>query len=125
MNQSIEVQIEEYEDRLKQAMLESDITSLDELLAPDLTFTNHLGHLMTKQDDLNAHQSGTLKISNLILSDQVIKMYGDIAVVSVQAHIIGSFAGVVSESDFRFTRVWNKTPGNTWQVVVGHSSIVA
>jgi len=33
-------------------MLKSDVNTLDELLSSDLVFTNHLGHLMTKQDDL-------------------------------------------------------------------------
>ena len=125
MEQSIEKQIVECESRLKLAMLQSDIAILSELLAPDLTFTNHLGQLMTKQDDLDAHKSGTLKINEITLSNQKIKIYADVAVVSVQAYIFGSFADIVSKSDFRFTRVWNRTSSNAWQVVVGHSSIVA
>ena len=125
MNQSIEMQIEACEERLKQAMLRSDIAELDELLTSDLIFTNHLGLLMTKQDDLAAHQSGTLKINEIIFSDRLIKIYGDVAVVSVQTRISGSFAGVESESDFRFTRVWSKTKSDNWQIITGHSCIVA
>jgi len=93
MNQSIELQIEECEDRLKQAMLQSDISVLDELLASDLVFTNHPGKLMTKLDDLEAHESGMLKITEITLSDQKIKIYSGVAIVSVLAHISGSFAG--------------------------------
>jgi len=125
MNQSIELQIEECEERLKQAMLCSDVSALDELLSPDLTFTNHLGQLMTKQDDLEAHESGMLKINEITLSDQKVKNYGDMVAVSVQAHILGSFAGVMSKSNIRFTRVWSKASSEDWQVIVGHSSIVA
>lgn len=125
MNQSIQMQIEQCEDRLKHAMLLSDVSALNELLAENLIFTNHFGRLMTKQDDLRAHESGTLKINEITLSDQKIKIYGDVAVVSVQAHISGDFAGEVSEGDFRFTRVWSKAPSGAWQVVAGHSSIVA
>ena len=124
MNQSIEKQIEECEERLKQAMLQSDVSALDDLLAPDLIFTTHLGQLMTKQEDLEAHRSGMLKINTLILSHPKVKIHGDVVIVSVQTHISGSFAGVESESDFRFTRVWCKSPSETWQVVAGHSSIV-
>lgn len=125
MKLSIEAQISACEERLKQAMLTSDVSELDALLAPELIFTNHLGQMMTKRDDLEAHQSGTLSIDKITLSDQTIKVYGDVAVVLVQAHILGRFAGIVSESDFRFTRVWCKTsPGGSWQVMIGHSSLV-
>ena len=124
MNQSVESEIEECEDRLKQAMLQSNISMLDELLSPELAFTNHLGQIMTKNDDLNAHESGELNIIEIILSDRKIKIYTEIAVVSVQAHIVGSFAGEESESDFRFTRVWNKASNEAWEVVAGHSSII-
>jgi len=124
MIQPLEIDIQRLEDRLKQAMLVSDVSTLDELLAPDLIFTNHLGQLMTKQDDLQAHQSGVLKIKDISLSDQKIKIIGDVAVVTVRAHIIGSFAGEVSESDFRFTRMWSETSNDNWQLVVAHSCIV-
>ncbi len=125
MNKSIQIQIEACEERLKQAMLQSDVFTLDELLAPNLIFTNHLGYLMTKQDDLEAHQSGMLEISEITLSGQKIIIHDDVAIVSVQAHILGGFAGKISEGDFRFTRVWSKASCNTWQIIVGHSSIVA
>lgn len=124
MNPSIAMEVEECEQRLKQAMLQSDVSALDDLLAPDLMFTTHLGQLMTKQDDLEAHRSGVLKIKMLNLSDQKINIYDDVAVTSVHAHISGTFAGTGSEGDFRFTRVWRKSSNKTWQVVAGHSSIV-
>lgn len=124
MNQSVELQIKECEERLRQAMLQSDLAALDALLAPDLIFTNHLGRLMTKQDDLKAHESGILKIEKLSLSNQKIKVNEGVVVVSVQAHVSGSFNGEASESNIRFTRVWSKTSNGYWQVIVGHSSIV-
>ena len=117
--------IKEYEERLQQAMLQSDVNALDELIAPDLIFTNHFGHVMAKPDDLEAHRSGVVKINTLTLSDQKIKLHDDMAIVSVQARIIGSFNGIESESDLRFTRVWSKTVDNHWQVIAGHASIVA
>jgi len=113
MDPSVESRIAEYEERLRLAMLESDITTLDELLSPDLVFTNHLGQLMTKQDDVDAHQSGMLNISMISLSDKKINIYNDVAVVSVQAHIIGSYAETTSDSHFRFTRVWIRMANDT------------
>ena len=125
MSRPTYLQIEAYEERLRQAMLKSDLSALDELLAPDLIFTNHLGHLMTKNDDLEAHKSGALKIDEIKLSDQVVKVSGNVAVVSVQAYIAGKFGGEASESSIRFTRVWSKVSSERWQVIAGHSSLVA
>jgi len=124
VNQAIEMQIIEHEEKLKHAMLQSDVSTLDKLLASDLIFTNHLGQLMTKQDDLKAHESGMLKIDKISLSDIKVLMNSAISVVSVQAHIVGKFHDKVSENNFRFTRVWRKVSNDTWQIIAGHSSIV-
>lgn len=125
LNQSIKTLIQQHEERLKHAMLLSDLVVLDELLADDLVFTNHLGHLMSKADDLGAHQSGKLKIDKIDLSEQEISVLQGSAVVTVQAHIIGSFAGEASENDFRFTRVWLEIAEGQWQVIIAHSCLVA
>ena len=105
-------------------MLQSDVADLDELLAEDLVFTNQLGHVMSKADDLGAHESGILKIDRIDLSGQEIKLIQDTAIVTVQARILGSFAGESSENDFRFTRVWAKTADKQWQLVVAHSCLL-
>ena len=124
MNHSTEIQLIQCEERLRLAMLQSDISALDQLLSPDLVFTNHLGGLMSKQDDLQMHKTGIIKISEATLTDQKINILGEVAIVTAHACITGSFAGVESQNNFRFTRVWNKTGNNTWQVIAGHASIV-
>lgn len=48
-------QIKRSEAELQQAMLDSNVKALDRLLDDDLTFTNHLGMVLGKQDDLTAH----------------------------------------------------------------------
>ncbi len=124
MNRKIEVKIKEYEQRLCQAMLKSDVSGLDKLLSPGLIFTNHLGMILTKEDDLKAHETGVLKIFSINLSDQKIITHGDVVIVSVSANILGCFAEDKSENDFRFTRVWRKQSDGNWQIIAGHSSIV-
>lgn len=125
MNKAIEKQVKEREERLRNAMMGSDIEALDELLSDDLIFTNHQGGVMTKADDLEAHRSGFVKIDNIELSDQRIKVIGDsVAVVTVQAAITGIFGGQKADSVLRFTRVWQKVSQDTWRIITGHSSIV-
>jgi ketosteroid isomerase-like protein len=125
MGNVVETEILEAEERLRQAMLGGDVSVLDALLAPELIFTNHLGQVLGKEDDLNAHRSGLVKITELAPSDRQVLIKADVAVVSVQVHLAGSYAGVAAEADFRFTRVWARSTDETWQVIAGHSSIVA
>ena len=124
MSKPMETQILEVEEQLRVAMLHSDVNALNELLAPELVFTNHLGHVLGKQDDLSAHQSGSLEITELTPSEQYIQLNGDIAIVSVRMHLSGSYAGTASNGDFRFTRVWARSSSDTWHVIAAHSTMV-
>ena len=125
MDNAVETQIAEAEERLRQAMLGSDVAALDELLGPELVFTNHLGQVLGKADDLDAHRSGIVKIDELELSDQRVIGQGNVAVVSVQVRLSGSYAGARAEGLFRFTRVWAQGTDGAWRVIAGHSTIIA
>jgi len=70
MAQHSQVKVVELEERLRQAMLHSDVAALDALIAPELIFTNHLGQIISKQEDLAIHQSGALKLRELTPSEQ-------------------------------------------------------
>lgn len=120
-----EDQIVGAEEKLRLAMLSSDVSALNELLAPDLIFTNHLGQRLSKMDDLEAHHSGALMVSVLEPSDQHINFATDkVAIVSVRVHIVGEYAGEPAGGDFRFTRVWVQTETGNWQVVAAHAGVV-
>ena len=117
-------QIQILESRLIEAMKTSNAQELGILLADDLIFTSHTGLMFTKQDDLDAHRSGNIKIYDIIASEQIIKPKGGIAVVSVLLEISGSFFGNTEVGFFRFTRIW-KEAGEGMQVVAAHSTQVA
>ena len=117
--------IQEFESRLRNAVIHSDIAELDKLLAEELIFTTHLGRLIRKSDDLAAHQSGLVKIDEWIPSDEHMIIVDGVAIVSVQMQISGVFNGAPSKGLFRFTRVWKESPDGTWKVVAGQSTLVA
>ncbi|WP_419655494.1 hypothetical protein Dvar_45800 [Desulfosarcina variabilis str. Montpellier] len=112
------------EDQLKTAMIDSDVLVLDQLLSDDLIFTSHLGQIMSKQDDLEAHRSGFVKINSIEQAEQHIQLHDDMAIVSVLSRIQGEFGGEQSETDLRFTRIWQKSKNDSWQVIAAHSSAV-
>jgi ketosteroid isomerase-like protein len=118
-------QIQELEGRLRSAMLTSALDELDALLADDLLFTDRLGALWGKQDDLTAHRSGVIRIGALSASQERILVLEGAAIVSVLLEISGIFAGQEASGAFRFTRVWAQAASGQWQVFVAQSTLVA
>jgi ketosteroid isomerase-like protein len=125
MQSPLQAQIVAVEDQLRGAMLSSNVAALNELLAPDLIFTNHLGQLLSKSDDLAAYSSGVLKIAALEPSEQTVKVLGEVAVVSVRMQVSGTYKGAPANGDFRFTRVWARSQQEQWQIVAAHSVLIA
>ncbi len=125
MNITGENQIINAEECLRQAMLASDVTVLNELLAPDILITSHLGELLEKQDDIGAHESGLIKINELEPSEQHIQIHGEVAIVSVRMKITGSYNDSPANGDFRFTRVWAVSSSGSWHIVAAHIGKIA
>lgn len=117
-------EIIELEEKLRLVMLTSDVSVLDELLSKDLLFTNHLGMLISKEDDLRSHSNSEFVFKSLILSDIKYIIEENSAVVSSKSEICGTYNGQPANGSFRFTRFWHKNTGK-WQVVAGHSSVIA
>ena len=109
------------EERLRLAMLNSDLKELDLLISPELLFTNHNGLLVSKEDDLYAHASKIFEFQSLDLSHTKIRLFERMAIVSVKADIKSLYHGKPAKGEFRFTRIWSKTKDD-WQVVAVHSS---
>ena len=119
-----ESEIIEAEELLRLAMLNSDVNTLDKLLANELVFSNHLGQVLGKQDDIAAHQSGKFRIEVLTPSERRIQVIGNVAIVTVKVHLVGSYEDTDFDNNLRFTRVWHLSSSNTWQIVAAHSSVV-
>lgn len=117
-----ETEILAAEERLRLAMLHSDVAVLDELISPDLIFTSHLGQTVGKQDDLDFHRSGLFKLDALTPSEQRIRLCDDVAIVSVLMQLSGRFAETPFSECIRYTRVWSASKTGPLQVIAGHAS---
>lgn len=113
--------IEALEEKLRNAMLASDVSVLDELIADDLVWTMHTGMVVDKQFDLDAHRSGLFRFTKVDISDRQIHHYGDCTVVTLKAELAGIYGEQAFSDAYRFTRVWVKRQ-NRWQIVAGHVS---
>jgi len=111
----------ELEEKLRLAMLTSDVKVLDELISDKLLFTAPTGDVVTKEIDLNAHRSGVQKITDLELLEQKIQPYDNFAIVTAKMSIKGTFNNFPIDGIYCYTRFW-ANPDNKWQIVGGHVS---
>lgn len=125
MTMSVEADIDEHEERLRRAMLAGDVAALDRLLGDDAIYTDHGGRRVGRRDDLAAHASGLLRVERIDrLAPALVRVLGDVAVVSVAVDLAGRYAGAPFAGAFAYTRVWRRSDDG-WQVEAAHASAVA
>ena len=121
---NLESEISLLEEQLRTAMLRSDLSALDALIADDLLFVGPDGSVIGKAEDLELHRSGAQRISQLDFSDLLVRAYGGTAVSTVAAILAGSLNEQPFSGHFRYLRTWTKTRAG-WQVIGGSASLVA
>lgn len=122
MDSDFTAQVLAAEERLRQAQLQNDVQALDELIAPDLLFTGHLGQIATKADDLAAHRARLLRLTESTPVERQIQIHPRFAVVSTLMHLVGRYDGQPIDQHMRYTRVWAVTDTGALQLVAGHMS---
>lgn len=118
------MQIQQYEERLRVAMLQSDVAALDELIDDDLLFVGPGGEIHTKEDDLQLHRSGARRMSRADWLAVEVRHYGAVCITVVTAQLSGTFLAEPFSGQFRYIRTWTEHEG-AWRVVAGSVSVVA
>ena len=122
MNPEIEAQIRECEARLYAAMLASDVSELDALIAEDLLFAGPTGELATKAMDLELHRTGGTQFDELIPKELEIRVWSEEFVLcSAKIFLRGRSLGEPFAGDYRYTRIWRKGDKG-WQILGGSVS---
>lgn len=111
------------EHALRVAQLASDAAALERLIDDNLVFTGPDGAIYSKADDLAAHRSGTIRITQLDPSEEHIQRFGPMAVISVRMEMAGTFQGAPFAGPMRYTRVWCQR-ADGWRIVAGHVSAI-
>lgn len=121
---NLESDISSLEEQLRIAMLRSDVSVLDSLIADDLLFVGPDGSVLGKAEDLELHRSGAQRISQLDFTDLLVHAFGGAAVTTVAAVVTGTFNEQPFSAHLRYLRTWAKTQTG-WQVIGGSASLVA
>jgi ketosteroid isomerase-like protein len=109
-------EIVEMERQAKEASLRRDVDFSQRTLAEDYVAITPLGQVTTKQDTVSARKSGQLKYDTINVSDMVVRVYGDTAVVTARADVKGHQLGEDFSGPYRYTRVWVRRTGH-WLAV--------
>jgi ketosteroid isomerase-like protein len=115
-DQSTIREIVEMERLAKEASLHRDPEFSQRTLAEDYVAITPLGQVTTKQDTVSARKSGQLRYEAIDVSDMVVRVYGDTAVVTARADVKGHQLGEDFSGPYRYTRVWVRRTGH-WQAV--------
>jgi ketosteroid isomerase-like protein len=114
--QEIIRQIVEMERQAKEASLRRDAEFSLRTLADDYVAITPLGQVTTKQESVSARRSGQLRYESMNITDMVVRLYGDTAVVTARAEVKGHQLGEDFSGPYRYTRVWVRRNGR-WQAV--------
>lgn len=109
-------QIVDMERQAKEASLHRDADFSLRTLADDYVAITPLGQVTTKQETISARRSGQLRYESMNVSDMVVRLYGDTAVVTARAEVKGRQLGEDFSGPYRYTRVWVRRNGR-WQTV--------
>lgn len=112
------VPIGEVEERLRLAMLQSNVVELDALIDDELLFVGPDGHVYTKADDLELHRSGAQRLSQADWCEIQAHYYGSACITVVAAQLAGTFKGQPFSGLYRYVRTWVQRESG-WRIVAG------
>jgi ketosteroid isomerase-like protein len=120
--QEVRHEIFDLEDTWRNAMLKSDINTMNALLADDYMAITASGMLQTKQESLASMRAHRVHFTTLLLSDRKVRFYGKTALVTSKAEVQGTTTEGEISGDFRYTRVYVRDNQGRWKIVSFESS---
>jgi len=105
------------------AMAANDVTALEPMLGDDLVYTHSTAQVETKREFLQNMRDGTIRYVSIAARDQVVRVYGEAAVITGGATITSVNRGQKRLSVLRYTDVWVQRDGR-WQMVTWQSTRV-
>ncbi|MGB8116991.1 MAG: nuclear transport factor 2 family protein [Candidatus Sulfotelmatobacter sp.] len=109
-------EIVDLERQTKEAILHRDADFSTRTLADDYVAITPLGQVTSKQDAISARRSGQLRYESMNVTEMVVRLFGDTAVVTARAEVKGHQLGEDFSGPYRYTRVWIRRNGH-WQTV--------
>ena len=101
----------------------SDVATMNTLLADDYIITTEDGSTFSKMGYIAHNGNSTVHVDVSKMSDLMVRMHGDTAVVTGAYYEKGVEDGKAYDYHDRLTDVWMKSRGR-WQLIASHYSLV-
>ena len=122
--QQTEQELQALEQTWADAVKHRDLATIDRIQAEEYVFTDPAGRLWNKARALETVKSGCLTIDSFELSDVKVRLYDDIAVVTLRVVWNGQSNGVDISGPQRMTDVFVKRDGR-WQCVASQTTRIS
>jgi hypothetical protein len=109
------------EDRRWTALTSSDTATLQELFDDEMAYTHSNALLDSKESYLRSIDTGVVAYTAVLRSVEVVRTFGDTAVVTGRAVIHAEAGGRALQTIARYTAAWARQSGN-WQFVSWHAT---
>jgi hypothetical protein len=109
-------EIVDLERQAKDAAIHRDASFSERTLAEDYVAISPLGQVISKADTIAARKTAQLRYDSIDVTDMVVRLYGNTAVVTARAAVKGKELGEEFNGPYRFTRVWVRRNGH-WMTV--------
>jgi ketosteroid isomerase-like protein len=110
-------EIDQLEETWRDAILKSNTTIMDSLLADDYMAITASGMLQTKEQALASLRAGRIRFTTLDISDRKVRFYGTTALVTSLAAVQGTTGEGDVSGSYRYTRVYVKDAQGAWKIV--------
>ncbi len=122
-NAGVEQALIEIESQLDDARVQGDIAFFDQTLAEDFRSINPIGKIVDKPQSMVDTRSGDVSFKSSKSDDLQVRVYGEMAVITGRATMVGHFKGHSISGQYRYTHVYLQRDGR-WQVVSAQSNRV-
>jgi len=112
----------ELERHAKEASIHNDTKFTEQALAENYIAIGPLGTVVTKSDMVDVRRRSKLHYEFIDVTEMVVRIYGETAVVTAKAEVKGSDFGEDFSGPYRYTRVWVKQNG-TWRAVAYQATV--
>ncbi len=109
-------QVEVLEAEWRRAQLSGDLATIDRLLADDFVGISMSGQVNTKAQVLDRMRNHTFVVSRMDMTEQKVKVVGEVAIVTVRATVQGTSKGTPVNGEFRYTRIYHRLPTGDWKI---------
>jgi ketosteroid isomerase-like protein len=103
------------------AMIERDFAKLESMVHDQLLYTHSSAVVDGKQSWLESMKSGKVKYKKANFSEQKVRVFGDVALVTGRAEIDAEIGGQAKTLRLRYLNAWTKTPQG-WKFVAWQST---